>query len=102
MGMSVQVYEHRDGWSEAEHYFAIVWRGRRRWSVPAPWDENKQQLREVGLTLRNQAYMDEQYERILANQEKEKASKERGDEADHEAMVRDCKRTIVNKPQYYY
>ena len=103
MGMSgVEVYEVRNGWGIDDQYFAIVWRGRERWSIRHPWDVNKYVLGQVGRSLRRTADMEEAIEKSL-RQSMEAEEKQKAEDADiRDVMVRDVKRTVVDKPQYFY
>jgi hypothetical protein len=103
MGMSgVSVYERRTGYTEVEHSYEIVWGGRKRWSVPAPWDENKWVLREVGMSLRSDLYNQEQFEKSIRATEK----LEEDDAKEQQLMADDISkqtyRTAVENPIYFY
>ncbi len=103
MGMGgIRVYERKIGWLPEEHYYDIVWRGRRRWSVGHPWDANKGALASVGLNMRFRASMDETFERMMGREEFERAEKERDDRDAREVMTREVLRTVSDKPLYFY
>lgn len=103
MGMSgVEVYEVRHGWGIDDQYFAIVWRGKQRWSIRHPWDVNKYALEQVGRSLRRTADMEEAVEKSLRQSEEWKAEREAQDADTRDVMTRDVLRTVVDKPQYFY
>jgi len=103
MGMSgIQVYECRRGWDDADHYYDIVWRDKRRWSVAYPWEKEKHVLVEIGRKLRYRAAQDEEIERALRKSEEEKAAKEKEDMDTRDVMTRDVMRTVSDKPLYFY
>lgn len=103
MGMSgVMVYERRTGPTPIDWSFDIVWGGKRQWSVPFPWEENKHVLRDVGISLRNDLYVEEQFEKSLHAEEKLREHDENEHEQMAEDMVRDTKRIAVDRPVYFY
>ena len=95
----VEVYECRNAGS---HYFDVVWRGKRQWSVPFPWEPNKGVLQGVGLSLRYRADEEEKLEAAMNETTKWEAEQQRDNDDADECVIRDSKRTLVNKPQYYY
>jgi hypothetical protein len=103
MGMSgIEVYECRIGPGLSDHYYDIVWRGRRRWSVAYPWDSQKHELVGIGRNIRYRANMDEQFEKVLRQREDAEAQQKLQDEDDKEVMTRDICRTVFDKPLYFY
>lgn len=103
MGMSgVEVWECSRGPTLADHYYDIVWGGRRRWSVAYPWDNNKSELVNVGRNMRYRANMDEQFEKILRQREEAERETELKDADERGVMVRDVMRTVDDKPIYFY
>lgn len=102
MGMSgIEVYECRTGPAPSDHYYDIVWRGKRRWSLPYPWDKQKHELVEVGRNMRYRENMDEQFEKIMRQREDFEKETELKDADEREVMVRDVCRTL-DKPLYFY
>lgn len=103
MGMGgIQVYECKTGYHAKDHYYGVVWRGKQRWAVPVPWDANKHVLYEVGLSLRYRANMDEQFEKIIQQSEVDAEEQRRDNASDKDQMVKECKRTLIDKPLYFY
>jgi len=98
---SVSVYEVKYGWEANQKYYEIVWGGRRRWSVPFPWDQNKSQLREVGYRLRN--WIDEKERLALENSEKSLEEQDEREKQDAlNIATKESYRTLVEKPVYFY
>ena len=103
MGMSgVRVYECKKSYNPKDHYYGIVWRDKERWAVPYPWDANKNVLYQVGLSLRYKAAAEEQFEKTMRYHELAEAEKQRDDESDKDQMVKECRRTLIDKPLYFY
>lgn len=103
MGMSgIEVYEERDDWGEEHHFYGIVWRGKRRWSIHVPWDANKYALEQVGRSLRRTADYEEAVEKLIRQSEDAEEKKKLEDADIREVMVRDVKRTVIDKPLYFY
>lgn len=100
MGMSgIQVYECR---TRDDHYFDIVWRDKRRWSVPYPWEANKHVLVNIGLNLRYRVDAEEQFEKMLTATQRIEEEQKKDNAADEEVMVKDVCRTVIDKPLYFY
>ena len=100
MGMSgVEVYERR---RLQDHYFDIVWRGKRQWSIGYPWEHHKWELKEVGQNLRYRIDEEERLEKMLTATKRLEEEREQDDESDKEVMVRDVMRTVDVKPLYFY
>lgn len=103
MGMSgVEVYESHCDPDPSNWYFDIVWRGKSRWAVTQPWDQNKYILVEIGCKLRNRAAQDEEIEKSLRQSEVEKAKREVENADTMEVVTRDVMRTVSDKPLYFY
>jgi len=98
----VRIYECHDGYHPKDHYYGVVWRGKQRWSIPVPWDANKNALCQVGLSLRYRANMDEQFEKVMKYSEEAEAEEKRDDANDKDQMVKECVRTVEKKPLYFY
>lgn len=64
MGMSVRVYEVLESWDRRDWYYGVVWNGRERYSVKFPWDAYKKELVAAGLSLRNELFMQEEFEKM--------------------------------------
>lgn len=100
MGMSgAQVYEC---YRLQDHYFDIVWQGKRQCSVAFPWEHHKYELVDVGRNLRYRVDEEEKLEKMLtATQKIEEEQKKEDDDAEG-VMVRDVCRTVIDKPLYFY
>jgi len=100
MGMSgVEVYECR---RMQDHYFDVVWRGKRQCSVAYPWEHHKHQLKNLGPKIRYRIDEEEELEKMLTATQRLEEEQKKDDTDAESVMVKDVCRTVIDKPLYFY